>query len=241
MWKWTGSCSLSHTSHSGSHAGWPGRDRRGPAVGGHVDAVEPQPGDPGGLTGALLDAPRGQHRHRHQPPTRLGLHLGHGVVVDLDAQQVEVGVDLLAGQPLPAEPDRVGERDLGVDAALVHHLEPLGRDVGGRVDPVDGPLEHRLGEGVLVALVVDHAPATGPADDLALDDPGGLALDLLDVGHAVAVLGRRPAGPQVVGLGQVRVAVDDLHVADGRCVAHRSTSPTSRPSGARSTPSLVAI
>ena len=79
---------------------------------------------------------------------------------------------------------------------------------GAPVDPVL-TLVHRIEEGDPVAVPVDHAAAAGEAERGPVDDPGGLAFDLLDVGNAVLELRRRPRRPHVVGLGEVRVGVDD--------------------------------
>ena len=55
-------------------------------VGRHVDAPQAEARAALGLLHAQVDVPRGHDRHREEPEVRLVLHLGHGVVVDLDAQ-----------------------------------------------------------------------------------------------------------------------------------------------------------
>ena len=56
-------------------------------VGGHVDAPVAHVGAALGLTDAGGDVPRRHDRHGQEPVPRLLLHLGHGVVVELDAEQ----------------------------------------------------------------------------------------------------------------------------------------------------------
>ena len=110
-----------------------------------------------------------------------------------------------------AEPDRVREQHLGVDAALVHDLQAGLRVPRPGVDPVDA-LFHRLQERDLAAVVVDDAAALGETELGAVDDPRGDAVALLDVQDPVLVRRRRPPRPQVGRLGEMRVRVDHLDV-----------------------------
>ena len=62
---------------------------------------------------------------------------------------------------------------------------------------------------LLRAVARDDAPGAEAADLLAVEDPHALTVDLFDVRHAIAVLGRSATGEQVSGLGPVGVSVDD--------------------------------
>ena len=76
------------------------------------------------------------------------------------------------------------------------------------MDLVLGPLVERFEGPSLAAVAVDDAAAAGEAELGAVDDPHGPPVDHLDVGDPVLELGRRPAGPEVVRLGQMRVGIN---------------------------------
>ena len=76
-----------------------------------------------GFLDGEVHVPPGQQRHREEPAVRIGLHFRDGIVVDLHAGEAQVGIDLGGG--LAAESEDVGIDDLGVDAGLIHHLQPL--------------------------------------------------------------------------------------------------------------------
>ena len=187
-------------------------------VRGDVDAAQVERGDPLGLGHGCVHVPGREHRHGEEAAARVGLHLGHGVVVDLHAQQAQLGVLHDVGDPLAAEADGVGEADLGVDPRVVHDLDARLDVEGAEVDLVLGPLEERLGGAALAALAVDDPAAAGEAELGAVDVPHGLAVDLDDVGDPVGVLGRGTLGPQVVGLGQMGVGID--HPQPLQCQRH---------------------
>jgi hypothetical protein len=66
--------------------------------------------------------------------------------------------------------------------------------------------------------------------DVVADDPLRGTVDPLDARHAVLVLGRRAAGPEVVPFGHVRVGVDDLDLIEREVHAQ---SPSWRPVSVR--------
>jgi hypothetical protein len=70
------------------------------------------------------------------------------------------------------------------------------------------------------AFAIDYTAASGETQRTSVDHPRGLPVHLLDAGDPIAILSRRPAGPQIVSLGQMRVRVDDpnalSHFAHGR-------------------------
>ena len=99
---------------------------------------------------------------------------------------------------------------MGPDVELVEHLEAHLWVVRGDVNPIDVPLDHGFDEGELVALAVEDAPAAGEAQfDVVFHDPRWPALDLDDVRHAVLVGLGRALDPEIVRLGQMRIAIDD--------------------------------
>ena len=227
MWKCTGSCRSEQTSHR-RVPGPAGEVRPADVVGVRrdVDAAQVERGDPLGLGHRLVDVPRRQHRHREQAPAGVRLHLGHGVVVDLHAEQAEHGVLHDVRDALAAEADGIGEADLCVDPRIVHDVDAGGNVEGPEVDLVLCPLEERLGGPALAALAVDHPASAREAELGAVDVPHGLPFDLDHVRHAVRVLGRGTFGPQIVGLGQVRVRINDTQTF--KCKSHLLFLPAER-------------
>ena len=136
------------------------------------------------------------------------LDLGDGVVVDLHAEQAKLGVLDHVGNALAPETDGVREADLGVDARIVHDLDARLGVEGAEVDLVLGPLVQRFEGPSLVAVAVDDAAAAGEAELGPVDDPHGPPVDHLDVGDPVLELGRARGGPEVVGLGEMRVGIN---------------------------------
>ena len=220
MWKCTGRCWSEHTSHSGSQARLA---RSGPptSLGSDVMFTPRRSMDATRLASAtaVVDVPGREDRHGQEAAARVGLHVGHGVVVDLHAQQPQLGVLHDVGDALAAEADGIGEADLCVDAGIVHHLDARLDVERAQVDLVLGPLEERLGGAALAAVAVDDPAAAGKAELGTVDVPHGPALDLDHVRDAVLILGRGPLGPQVVGLRQVRVRINDTQAVE--CKSHR--------------------
>ena len=143
-------------------------------------------------------------------------HLGHGVVVDLQAQHSEGLVWDDVVQRGAAEAHHVGEQHLGVDAAFVHQSQAGLRIEGTLVHPVKAALQ-RIEKGKLRAVSCDDTSSAGEPDFVAIDDPGCETVTLLHVEHAVLVALRGPAGPEVVGLRVVGVCVNDLEVLSQLC------------------------
>ncbi len=140
---------------------------------------------------------------------RFLLHLGHGVVVELDAQAEQRRVVDRIGEVLPADTDGVGVQDLRFDPDLVHQAEPFLWVPRRGVDVADAPTPTLgVAEGVLVAGVVDGAPRTGLAERLPVDHPHVHAVDPLDMGDLVLIALRRALGEEVVTLRHVGVGVD---------------------------------
>ena len=125
----------------------------------------------------------------------------------------------MSEMPWPPRPMELGKQTCAWIARVVHDVDTGGDVEGAQVDLVLGPLEERLGGAALAAVAVDDPTPAGEAELGAVDVPHRLAVDLDHVGHPVLVLGRRPLGPQVVGLGQVGVGVD--HPQPVKCQRHR--------------------
>ena len=177
-------------------------------VGGHVDAARTERGNPLRLADAFVDVP-GRHQWQwQQPVVRLGLDLGHRVVVDLDREPRDDRI-VTGAEPLTSEAERAREDDLRVDAALVEHLETDLGVVRALVDLVDRPLEERVIRALLRAVARDDTAGAEAAHRLAVEHPRALSVDQLHVGNAIAVLGRGAAGEQIGGLGPMRVRIDD--------------------------------
>ncbi len=123
MWKWTGSRSSEHTSQKGSQARLA---RSGAPRSWGSDVMftprAPEAGDAPRLADARVDVPRRHEREREEAVARVGLDLGHGVVVDLDGQPAQGGV-VDHAEVLTAQADGAREDDLRVDPALVEHAE----------------------------------------------------------------------------------------------------------------------
>ena len=184
-------------------------------VGREVDAAQAEVLGALHLAHARVDVPRGQDRHRQQPVARLRLELGVGVVEDLEAEVAQRGVLHEVAERLAAEPDDAGEDDLGPDPDLVEQLHARDGVVRGGVRLLDLPLVETFERAALVAVLVDDAARAGaPEHDVAFDDPRRRAVDLRDVRHAVLERGRRPARPEIVPFGHVRVGVDDLDLVE---------------------------
>jgi hypothetical protein len=186
-------------------------------VGVGVHADQPEALDALDLDEALVDVPPRQDRLREQPVARLGLHLGHRVVVDLDGE-VAQGQVAPPAQLLPAEAHRVRVDEVGPDALGVHHLEPWChlRRAGG--DLVHRGAEHVRHVVALLHVGADDRRRAGAADRVAVEDPLRLAVDVLDLRDAVLVALRRPFQPQVPRLAEVGVDVDDEEVGGRRGV-----------------------
>ena len=108
-------------------------------------------GDPLGLGHRSVDVPGRENRHGQEAASRVGLHVGHRVVVDLHAQQPKLGVLHDVGDALAAEADGIGEADLRVDAGIIHDRDARLDVECAEVDLVLGPLEERLGGAALAA------------------------------------------------------------------------------------------
>ena len=93
---------------------------------------------------ALSPRPRRPRRPRPGAPAwaeataRRGLHVGHGVVVDLHARQAELGVLHHVGDALAAEADGARKAHLGVDARVVHDVDARLGVEGAEVDAGPG-------------------------------------------------------------------------------------------------------
>ena len=61
----------------------------------------------------------------------------------------------------------------------------------------------------LLPVGADHTAPVGPTQHVAVHDPGLLAIDVLDARDPVLQRRRGPAGPQIGGLDEVRVSVND--------------------------------
>jgi hypothetical protein len=189
-------------------------------IGREVDAAHAECRHPLRLAHASVDVPGRQHRHGEQPVPRLLLEFGHGVVVDLDAQETQPLVRHRAGQALTPEPDGVGEHHLGPDPGIVHDLETGFGVVSGHVDPVEGPFEERLRGPTLAPVAGDDPSATGEPELVVVHDPGRPSVGtLLHLRHPILVGGGRPLGPQVVRFGEVGVGID--HPQSLKCQRHR--------------------
>ena len=192
----------------------------------HGEAPHAAIEEAGGLPDGEVHVPHGQEALREEAVPRLLLHLHEEVVVDLQDRGAHLGV-LDGEHVVGGEADPVGVQHLGVDAHEVEQLEALLHGPGGGVDRLEG-LQHVLAEDLLPTLTDGVAPGAGP--HLPVEVPGGLPLDGALDRHAVAHRGRRPGDPQVGGLGEVRVAVDDPQaVQDGGNPSgsgHPLTSPS---------------
>ena len=227
MWKCTGMCRSAQTSQRGSHS----RLARSGAPRSWVSEVmltprRPSAGHPLGLDHQAVDVPGRHDGHGQETVVRLVLDLGDGVVVDLHAEQPELGILDHVGDALAAQADGVGEADLGPDARVVHDLNAGLRVEGAQMDLVLRPLVERFEGPSLASVAVDDAAAAGEAELGAVDHPHGAAVDLLDVRDAILELGRGPAGPEVVGLGQVRVGIN--HPQPIKCQSHVPPNPAYR-------------
>ena len=213
MWKCTGSCESAHTSQNGSHArlarsGAP----RSCGIRGHVDAPDPEAGDPLGLPHALVDVPRGHERQRQQPIARLGLDLGHGVVVDLDGERGAARGRRPRRGPGPPRPIVLGK----MTWASIPHSSSTPRRTSGSYAPTWTssmlPLDQAAMSALLGAVPPDDAARAETADRVAVEDPHRLAVDLLDSGHPVPEC----AGARLVKRSgasvPVRVGIDDEHI-----------------------------
>ena len=177
-------------------------------VGRHVHAAHAELADALGLGDAGVDVPRRHERHRQESVARVGLDLGHLVVVHLDHQATQRLVFHHA-EVLATEADRAREDDLRVDAALVEDLEPYLRVVGADVDVVDRPLVEPDVGALLLPVAADDRGRGRLPEHVAVEHPRRDAFDLLHAGHAVHELGRCDPGEEVVRLRPVRVGVDD--------------------------------
>ena len=110
-----------------------------------------------------------------KPVVRVGLHLGHRVVVDLDRDPAQRGV-LDHAEVLPPEPDGAREDDLRIDPGLVEHAEA---DVGVVRAPrwtlSMRPLEQRFVRALLGPVAVDHTAARSPGPARARRTPTWVA------------------------------------------------------------------
>ena len=212
MWKCTGSSRPEQASQNGSQARW-ARSGAPRSCGSDVMLTPraPSPADPLRLPHALVHVPGRHERQGQEAVARVGLDLGHRVVVDLDGEPAQGGV-VGCSEVLATEPDRAGEDDLRVDAALVEHAEA---DLGiprTEVDVVVGPLEERAVCALLGTVPPDDAARAEASDRMAVEDPHRLPVDLLDPRDPVPEGGGRPLGEEVGRLAPVRVGVDDEHV-----------------------------
>ena len=108
-------------------------------------------------------------------------------------------------------------------------FEPGGHVVGGGDDVLDTPVEQDIEAQLLAPVPADRRSARRPPERSAIDDPGGLAVDLLDPGHPVTPPRRCPRGPQIVRLGPVGVGVDDLDASEGARTVRSGGHPASFP------------
>ena len=171
----------------------------------------PSPATRFGLPHALVHVPRRHERQRQKAVTRVGLDLGHPVVVDLDGEAAQGGV-VRHPEVLAPEPDRAGEDDLRVDPAFVEHAEANLGVVRADMDLVVGPLEQRAMCALLGPVPPDDAARAVTADRVPVEDPRRLPVDLLDPRHPVPESGRSTLGEEVGRLAPVRVGVDDEHI-----------------------------
>ena len=177
-------------------------------VRGHVDTPHAHVGHPTGLGGRQVDVPGREERHREEPVVRLGLDLGHDVVVHLDDREAQSGI-AHGGEVLPTEAQRARKDHLGVDTGLVHHLEAHLRVVGADMDVLDPPLvQAELGRHLL-AVAAHHSGPYGHAHGMAVEHPMRHAVDLLHPGHPVPEVSGSTLREEIVGLRPVAVGVDD--------------------------------
>jgi hypothetical protein len=177
----------------------------------HVHPARPEAGDAPRLADTRVDVPRRHERERQQTVARVGLDLGHGVVVDLDGQAAQRRV-VDHAEVLTPQADGAREDDLRVDAALVEHAESDDGVVRTEMHFVVCPLHQRVVRALLRAVTGDHPAGAEAADGMPVEHPHELALHLLDPRDAVAEGVRGPLGEQVRGLAPVRVGVDDEHI-----------------------------
>ena len=185
---------------AGPRPGWPGRASPR-SCGSEVMFTprRPSPAARSGLADARLDIPGRQEGHRQEAVAGLVLHLGHGVVVDLDAQQAQ------RRRPSRLQaPGRRGRSSWGTapgrgcrtrrcisSRALVSQADVIGPRCPTR--------SSTRGTGTCCPRG-RYAASAREAEPVraVLHHPGVPAVDLLDPGNAVLVGGGRAAGPQVV-------------------------------------------
>ena len=180
-------------------------------AGAGVDTAQPHLRGTSDLGHRGVDIPPWRDRHREQPIARHLLHLRGRVVEDLHCGEPQIGIGDL-DELLPAEPERVRVHNLRPDAQLVHQRDAWCDVPRTSVDVIE-PVTHETHTEHLGAIAIDRRRATRHAENNTVEHPRIATVDRLDARHAVDVLGRCPRGPQIAGLGQMRVGVDDQHVA----------------------------
>ena len=130
----------------------------------------------------------------------------------------------MARSPIPpevlaAQADRARINDLGVDAALVQHLESDLRIVGALVDHLKWPVEQGLIGIAFLPVAADDPGSTVRPDDLAVEYPRRTQLRhprqmvrelrLLHLGHPVAIRHGCIPGEKIGRLAPVGVGVNN--------------------------------
>ena len=156
------------------------------------------------LLDRCFDVPEGQGHHRQQAIQVGARPVDEEVVVGADALEHQLGL-AEAQEAARAEAAEVRIEHHRVDLLFVHEREPRLRVVRGGRDVVVAHRNVRVR-----ARVAGHRVEAGPARRLVADEPHVAAFDLADVRHLVAPLAGHTVGPDVCGLGDVRVDVDDL-------------------------------
>ena len=186
MWKCTGSSSSAQTSQNGSQARL-ARSGAPRSCGSDVMFTPraPSAGDPLGLAHAGVDVPRRHERHREQPVARVGLDLGHAVVVDLDGQPAAAPGRRPCPRSWPPRPMVLGKMTC---ASMPHSSSTSRRTFGSYAPDVDlvvGPLDERpMLRLFLHAVAADDAAGAEAAHRVAVEHP-----------HLLPVDAPRPAGP----------------------------------------------
>jgi hypothetical protein len=134
-------------------------------------------------------------------------NLAVGIVAAEIAEPVVVDAQHLVGRlvVLDARGDaQDAEDDLGVDAVLLHLLDPQMRVAGAALAALAGVVEPRFGhlvDPVVLPRDERRADRTDCArnahDDSGLGHPAWAVSALLDIGHAVLQFPRRPGGEEV--------------------------------------------
>ena len=177
-------------------------------VAAHHDPLESHLGGAVDLLDTLLDIPPGHERHREQPAVRIRLDLRHRIVVDLRAGESQVVV-LDLHEVLASKASDIWIQDLRIEAESIQHSDTCPHVIRGNMHVFDLPAEE-FHPARLLTIFSNHTRGRRVRDlYISIDDPGALITRPNDPRHPVLERCGRARSPQVMGLGDMGVDIDN--------------------------------